>query len=103
MTFVNERHQMQTNHFRANNIFSGLFYARGLMRGDCNAVLEHEGQNLLIFIWAVQTKNQNLRLVARSLDPEAVAPKESELIEFCDRLTYARGLAFVEGRRLTSR
>ena len=37
--------------------------------------------------------NQNLRLVARSLDPEAVSPKDNELIEFCGRLAYARGLA----------
>ena len=65
MTFVNELYQMRTHQNGTKNIFSGLFYARGLAHEDCNAVPERESENLEIIIRAVQIKNQTVRWVAR--------------------------------------
>ena len=67
---------MRTHQIDTKNIFSGLFFARGLALGDCNAVAEIGSHNLYLFFRAVQIKNQTLEWVAGPLDPEAVFPRK---------------------------
>ena len=78
---MHDRYQMRIYQNGTKHIFSGYFYAPGLAHEDCNAVPERESKNFLIFIWAVQIKNQTVRWVAKTLDAKAVFPKENELVE----------------------
>ena len=93
MTFVQKRYQMRTHQNGTQNMSSGFFVLRGLAHEDCNAAPGLECQKLKLFLWAVQIKNQTLGWVARPIDPEAVFPKEYELVEVCGLFTHAPGLA----------
>ena len=73
--------------------FLGLFLRKASRNEDCNAVPDLESHNVYLFLQAVQTKNQTVGWLARPLDPEAVFPKENELVEVFGLLSYARGLA----------
>ena len=73
--------------------FLGLFLREASRNEECNAVPKLESHNLYLFFQVVQIKNQTMGCVARPLDPEAVFPKENELVEALGLLSYARGLA----------
>ena len=83
---------MSTHHNGTKNIFSGLFLREASRNEDCNAVPELESHNLYLFFQAVQLKNQTVGWVPRTLDPEAVFPKENEAGEVFGLVIYARGL-----------
>ena len=73
--------------------FLALFLREASRKDGGNAVPELESHNLYLFFQAVQIKNQTVGWVTRPLDPEAVFPKENELVEVFGLLSYARGLA----------
>ena len=69
--------------------FLGFFLREASRNEDCNAVPELESHNLQLFFRAVQIRNQTVGWVARPLDPEAVFPKENELVEVRGLISYA--------------
>ena len=74
------------------------YFLRFFLREASRKRTAMQSQNLKVttynsFFRVVQIKNPTVGWVARPLDPEAVFPKENELVEVCGLLSYAPGLA----------